>query len=108
MEVESLSHLFAAQFQRSISYLDTMARRASTSHNGGVEEKKEPTFFKIIKPGFNTEHLVVSTFKPWPFSFESYCFSANHACVLVSVLDFVQKKLFDFDLGHNHYETTIN
>ncbi|KAK9942255.1 hypothetical protein M0R45_007930 [Rubus argutus] len=35
-----------------------MMRRASTSHNGGVEEeKKEPTFFKIIKPGFNTEHL---------------------------------------------------
>lgn len=60
VEVESLSHLLAAQFQRSISYLDTMARRASTSHNGGVEEKKKPTFFKIIKPGFNTEHLVVS------------------------------------------------
>lgn len=58
---ESLSHLFAAQFQRSTSYLKTMMGRASTSHNGGVEEeKKEPTFFKIIKPGFNTEHLVVS------------------------------------------------
>ncbi|KAL6223042.1 hypothetical protein ACLB2K_006432 [Fragaria x ananassa] len=47
-----------------------MTRRASTSlpfHVGGVEEEEEenePTFFKIIKPGFNTEHLV-SDFKPY-------------------------------------------
>ncbi|XP_004289560.1 PREDICTED: B3 domain-containing protein Os01g0723500-like [Fragaria vesca subsp. vesca] len=45
-----------------------MARRASTSlpfHVGGVEEEENgPTFFKIIKPGFNTEHLV-SDFKPY-------------------------------------------
>nr|XP_011461740.1 PREDICTED: B3 domain-containing protein Os01g0723500-like [Fragaria vesca subsp. vesca] len=36
-------------------------RRASTSlsfHVGGVEEEENgPTFFKIIKPGFNTKHL---------------------------------------------------
>ncbi|XP_061992701.1 B3 domain-containing protein Os01g0723500-like isoform X1 [Rosa rugosa] len=37
-----------------------MARRACTSlpfHDGSVEEEKGPTFFKIIRPGFNTEHL---------------------------------------------------
>ncbi|XP_040363968.1 B3 domain-containing protein Os01g0723500-like isoform X2 [Rosa chinensis] len=26
-------------------------------NNGGMEEQKGPTFFKIIKPGFNTDHL---------------------------------------------------
>ncbi|XP_050372562.1 B3 domain-containing protein Os11g0197600-like [Argentina anserina] len=36
-----------------------MATRASTSlpFHGGVKEEEGPTFFKIIRPGFNMEHI---------------------------------------------------
>lgn len=86
-----------------------MMRRASTSHNGGVEEeKKEPTFFKIIKPGFNTEHLVVSN--PGHFLLNRI---VSLQIMYVSWSPLVcfgccTKEIFDCDLGHNHYETTIN